>query len=287
MSPAQPLRFGIVRNQNLPLADLERHWAFFERLGFDSLWQADHYQRPSVPDHPFLEAWTLLAAMATRTKRLRIGLLVACNTFRHPALLAKQAATVDHISGGRLEFGLGTGWWEPEHLAYGVRFPEPPELVARFAEAVELCDLLFRGEATTYEGRYYQVRDAQFRPAPIQQPRPPFTLGAHGPKMLRIAARYADRWNSHGTVEEIAERNARLDEACEAIGRDPGAILRSLYGWTLKLGADPWSSPDAFADIVGRYSEVGIREFLMEAPHEHQFATTERIATDVIPALRG
>jgi alkanesulfonate monooxygenase SsuD/methylene tetrahydromethanopterin reductase-like flavin-dependent oxidoreductase (luciferase family) len=105
--------------------------------------------------------------------------------------------------------------------------------------------------------------------------------------MLRIAARYADRWNSYGTSKEIRERNDRLDEACAAIGRDPEAIIRSLYGWTIPMGADPWSSPDAFADIVGRYREAGMSEFLMEAPHEDQFPVMERIATDVLPALRG
>lgn len=284
MSP--PLRFGIVRNQNLPLADLLRHWGFFETLGFDSLWQADHYQRPSVPDLPFLEGWTLLAAMATKTERVRIGVLVTSNTFRHPALVAKQAVTVDHISGGRLELGMGTGWWEPEHRAYGVEFPEPKELVDRFAEAIALIDALLRDDPATYDGQHYHLRDAQFRPRPINGTIP-LTMGAHGPRMLRLAARYADRWNSHGTADELRERNTRLDEACAALGRDPREITRSLYGWTLKLGLDPWSSLDAFAEMVGCYREAGISEFLVEAPHERQFATTERIARELIPKLRA
>ena len=103
--------------------------------------------------------------------------------------------------------------------------------------------------------------------------------------MLRTVARYADRWNSYGTTTEIAERNARLDEACGEIGRDPGEIIRSLYGWTIPLGVDPWSSPDAFADVVGRYREAGMSEFLMEAPHEHQFPMMERIAAELLPRL--
>jgi hypothetical protein len=105
--------------------------------------------------------------------------------------------------------------------------------------------------------------------------------------MLRLAAQYADRWNSYGTAAEIRDRNARLDEACAAIGRDPNDIIRSLYGWTIPMGADPWSSPDAFVDIVGRYREAGMSEFLMEAPHEEQFSVMERIASDVLPGLRG
>jgi alkanesulfonate monooxygenase SsuD/methylene tetrahydromethanopterin reductase-like flavin-dependent oxidoreductase (luciferase family) len=282
----QPLRFGIVRNQNLSWETMVRHWEAFEALGFDSIWHADHYQRPSLPEEPFLEGWTLLAALALKTTRPRIGILVSSNTFRHPPLLAKQAVTVDHIAEGRLELGLGTGWYKPEHERFGVPFPETPELVGRFAEAVELIDLLLRQDTTTWVGNYYAVHDAPFRPAPIQQPRPPLTLGAHGPRMLRIVARYADRWNSYGTTAEIRERNDRLDEACAAIGREPGEIVRSLYGWTIPMGVDPWSSVDAFADVVGRYREAGMSEFLMEAPHEAQFPMMERIASELLPRLR-
>lgn len=283
---AQPARFGIVRNQNLPWETMVRHWQVFEEAGFDSIWHADHYQRPSRPEDPFLEGWTLLSAMAMKTTMPRIGILVTSNTFRHPPLLAKQAVTVDHISGGRLELGLGTGWFKGEHERFGVPFPETPELVDRFEEAVTLIDRLLTQEVTTFAGEYYQVHEAPFRPAPVQRPRPPLTLGAHGPRMLRIAARFADRWNSHGAVEEIRERNARLDEACVAIGRDPNEIIRSLYGWTIPMGMNPWESPDAFADAVGRYGEAGMSEFLMEAPHEEEIPVLERIATDLLPSLR-
>jgi alkanesulfonate monooxygenase SsuD/methylene tetrahydromethanopterin reductase-like flavin-dependent oxidoreductase (luciferase family) len=281
-----PLRFGIVRNQNLPWETMVRHWAAYEALGFDSIWHADHFQRPSLPEEPFLEGWTLLAALALKTARPRIGILVSSNTFRHPPLLAKQAVTVDHISNGRLEFGIGTGWFKPEHERFGVPFPETPKLVARFAEAVELIDLLLTKDITTWVGTYYGVHDAPFRPSAVQRPRPPLTLGAHGPRMLRIVARYADRWNSYGTSAEIRERNDRLDEACVAIGRDPSQIIRSLYGWTIPLGVDPWSSLDAFADVVGRYRVAGMSEFLMEAPHEAQFPMMERIALELLPLLR-
>lgn len=281
------LRFGIVRNQNLPWETMLRHYQTFEALGFDSVWHADHYQRPSIPDAPFLEGWTLLAALAALTQRVRLGILVTSNTFRHPPLLAKQAVTVDHVSGGRLELGLGTGWFVPEHERFGVPFPPARELVDRFAEAVELIDRLLTHDVTTWQGTYYGVREAPFRPPPVQRPRPPLTLGAHGPRMLGIAARFADRWNSYGTTEEIRERNERLDQACAAIGREPRSIIRSLYGWTLKLGGDPWESTDAFADVVGRYQAVGIDEFLMEAPHEHQFGVMERIAADLLPKLRA
>ncbi|HEV2107789.1 MAG TPA: TIGR03560 family F420-dependent LLM class oxidoreductase [Thermomicrobiales bacterium] len=282
MPPSQPLRFGIVRNQNMEWDPLLRHVLFFEELGFDSIWFCDHFQRPSRPDDPCLEGWTTLAALAALTSQARLGLLVTSNTFRHPSLVAKQALTVDQISDGRLEVGLGTGWFEPEHDRFGIDFPPTGELVGRFQEAVEIIDRALREETVSYDGTYYHLADAPFRPRPVQQPRPPLTLGAHGPRMLRIVARYADRWNSYGTLEEIKERSAALDEACAEVGRDPSEIIRSLYGWTIPLKVDPWSSVEAFRDVVGRYLEIGISEFLMEAPFEDQFGVAERVAADVL-----
>ncbi len=283
----QRLRFGLCTDQNLTWEKTLARWRLFEQLGFDSAWDCDHYVQPSRPHGPYLEAWTLLAALAAGTERIRVGVLVSCNTFRHPALLAKEAVTVDHVSGGRLELGLGAGWYEPEHRMYGIEFPPPPELVDRFREAVEVVDRLLRGEVTTYEGRHYRLRDAEFRPGPVQRPRPPLTLGAHGPRMLRIVARYADAWNSFGTPEEIRSRGAILDEACAAIGRDPREIVRSLYYWVARADADPWSSTDAFVDVVGRYREAGIDEFVLDHPRDDQLDVLERVAADVIPALRA
>ncbi len=261
-------------------------WQLFERLGFDSVWNCDHLVQPSRPTGPYFEAWTLLAGLAARTERIRIGVLVSSNTFRHPALLAKQAMTVDHLSNGRLELGLGAGWYEPEHRMFGLDFPGPPELVARFREAVEIVDRLLRNDTTSYEGRYYKLREALFRPGPIQKPRPPFMLGAHRPRMLRIIAEYADTWNSFGTVDEMRERNAILDEQCAAIGRDPSTIVRSLYGWASMMPADPWASPAAFEDMVGRYGEAGVNEFLIDQPRPEQQAVLDRVATDLLPRWR-
>ncbi|HET8524083.1 MAG TPA: LLM class flavin-dependent oxidoreductase, partial [Thermomicrobiales bacterium] len=138
----------------------------------------------------------------------------------------------------------------------------------------------------SYDGRYYQLQDAPFRPRPIQQPRPPLTLGAHGRKMLRIVAEHVDRWNSHGSVKEIRERNDILNEHCAAIGRDPASIERSLYGWSTLLPADPWASVEAFHEVIGQYRAAGIQEFLIDAPRDDQRATFERIAHEVIPSLR-
>jgi F420-dependent oxidoreductase-like protein len=284
---SQTLRFGICTDQNLPWPLLVERWQLFERLGFDSVWDCDHYIQPSRPTGPYFEAWTLLAGLAARTERIRIGVLVSCNTFRHPALLAKEAVTVDHISNGRLELGLGAGWYKPEHEQFGIDFPAAGELVGRFREAVEVVDRLLCDEITTYNGQYYQLTDAASRPRPVQQPRPPLTLGAHGPKMLGIVARYADVWNSFGTVEQMRARNQILDEQCARIGRDPGDIVRSLYGWAAMMPDDPWSSIDAFQDTIGRYRAAGVNEFIIDQPRDEQLAVLERVATEVLPKLRA
>lgn len=282
---AQAVRIGLCTDQNLSWLDTVARWQYFEQLGFDSLWDCDHYVQPSRPTGPYYEGWTLLAALAARTERVRIGVLVSCNTFRHPALLAKEAVTVDHISGGRLELGIGAGWYVPEHTMYGIPFPEPRALVGRFREAVEIVDHLMRHEVTTYVGQYYQLHEAAFRPGPVQTPRPPLTLGAHGRQMLKIVARYADRWNSHGTVAEMRARNAILDEHCAALGRDPATISRSLYGWAALMPNDPWASVDAFHEVLGQYRAVGINELIVDAPGPDRFPILERIARDVLPKL--
>ena len=287
---AGELRFGLCTDQSLPWKTLVERWQYFESLGFDSLWDCDHLIQPSNPANPYLEAWTLLAGLAAKTERVRIGVLVSSNTFRHPVLLAKEAATLDHISDGRLELGVGAGWYVPEHEAYGIDFPPVPELVGRFREAVEILDRLLRAEDAdliTYAGRYYQLKDAPFRPGSVQRPRPPFTLGAKGPKMLRIVAEYADTWNSSGSVDDLRARNQILDEQCAAIGRDPKSLRRSLYGWASRMQADPWASVDAFHEAIGRYREAGVNEFLLDAPGPVQFPVLERVAAEAIPLLRG
>lgn len=287
--PARPLHFGLCTDQNLPWPTLVERWQYFERLGFESVWDCDHFNQPSRPTGPYFESWTLLAALAARTERIRVGVLVTCNTFRHPALLAHEALTVDHVSGGRLELGLGAGWFVPEHRQFGIGFPPPRELVDRFQEAVQIIDQLLRHGSATLAGRHYRLQGAHLRPTPVQRPRPPLTLGAHGRRMLRICAEHADRWNSFGTVEEMRERNAILDEHCATLGRDPGTVRRSFYGWASKMAEqglpDPWASVGAFEDVVGRYAEAGVEEFIMDQPGPEQFGALERIVADAIPRL--
>jgi alkanesulfonate monooxygenase SsuD/methylene tetrahydromethanopterin reductase-like flavin-dependent oxidoreductase (luciferase family) len=281
------MRFGIVTDQNQPWPEVAERWQLFEELGFLSAWLCDHLVQPSRPTGPYFEAWTLLAGLAVRTSKIRIGVLVSSNTFRHPALLAKEAMTVDHLSNGRLDVGFGAGWYEPEHRMFGLEFGTPAELVGHYREAVEVVDRLLRNDTSSYTGRYYQLQEARMRPAPIQRPRPPLMLAGHRPRMLRIIAEYADTWNSFGTVDEMRERNAILDEQCAAIGRDPKSIVRSLYGWAAMMPKDPWASTDAFEEMLGRYGEAGVNEFLIDQPRADQQAVLEHVAVDIVPRYRG
>src|SRR5262245_49670464 len=164
------MRFGLCTDQNLSFATLVERWQHFERLGFDSGWDCDHLSQPGRPTGPYYQSWTLLAALAARTSRIRIGVLVSSNTFRHPGLLAHEAMTVDHVSNGRLELGLGAGWYVPEHEQFGIALPPPGELVGRFHEAVQIVDGLLRHGHFTFAGKYYRLKDAHVRPSPVQRP---------------------------------------------------------------------------------------------------------------------
>jgi alkanesulfonate monooxygenase SsuD/methylene tetrahydromethanopterin reductase-like flavin-dependent oxidoreductase (luciferase family) len=283
------LRFGIQNPQWQTWPEMVERWRRCEELGFDSLWLPDHLVPPFKPDGPLLEAWSVLAGMTTVTSRVRLGVLVSCNTFRPPALLAKMAATLDQMSNGRLEVGIGAGWFEPEHRMFGIALPEKRELVDRFQEAVEVVDLLLRSDGTpvSYAGRYNRLDEAPFRPVSVQRPRPPFVLGAHGPRMMRIVARYADTWSTTGTIEEVRPKLENLEVACAAVGRDPATLIRSvLYVPSLAPAERPWDSPDAFADYVGRFQELGFAEFLFQPPPPEQFTLAERVAAG-LPGLRA
>ncbi len=282
------LTFGMQTPPIKTWAEMRDDWRRYEALGFESLWIPDHMVRPFDRNEWMHEAWTLLAALAAVTETVRLGVLVSCNTFRHPALLAKQAVTVDHVSNGRLELGIGAGWFLPEHEMFGIPFPETPELVASYREAVELIDIYLSNEVSSYSGAYYHLTDAPCRPGPIQTPRPPLTIGAHGPVMLKIVARHADRWNTVGTLAQMRERTLRLDESCAAIGRDPKQILRSaLYVPAQMPEENPWASLDAFSDYIGRFSEIGMTEFLFQPPAGRSWDVIERAASEVMPGLRG
>lgn len=298
---AQELRFGVLVLQDTPWPDILERAGRYEAAGLDSVWLADHFVHYANPTGPWLECWTLLAGLASRTSRIRLGPLISHPVYHNPAVLARQAMTVDRLSGGRLELGLGTGAsdydWE---IPCGVEAWPFAERVEHFAEAVEIVDRLLRGETTTYDGRYYRVAEATLQPGPVQRPRPPLTVAASGPRMVRLAARYADVWITEGNYRELwgssatsadvlritRERGELLSTEAAAVGRDPAAIRRAfLAGFSPGLEA-PWASTDAFSEFVGRYREIGCSVFALPEPRGGEQAVFERIARDVIPALR-
>ena len=293
MTSATALRFGLFLSQARKDWDqVLEEFLEAEELGFDHAWLVDHLvDTDGGPEDGCLEAWTLLGAIAARTTRIRLGVLVSSNTFRNPALLLKEAVTVDHISGGRLTLGIGTGWHEDEHRRYGIDLPQPPERVDRFEEAVEVISLLMKQERTTFEGRYYRLDDARLQPPPVQEPRIPILIAAHRPRMLRIAARYADQWDTFGVMpgaategvdSEIAERIASLDAACVAIGRDPAEIRRSTWATS-----DALRSTDAYLDFVRHYAGLGFTDFSTVRPEPSDVGVLRQVATEIIPELRA
>jgi F420-dependent oxidoreductase-like protein len=209
---------------------LEEFWRFADELGFHAVWDYDHFYGLTDPDGVTFEGWTTLAAMAVVIRRARVGCMVTGVTYRNPAMLAKMAVTVDHISGGRLEFGIGAAWHEPEHKGYGISFPSPGVRVAMLDEALTVIKSLWTNEQTTFEGRFYRLDDARGAPKPVQRPHPPIVVGGTQPKMLRVIARHADEWNTPGLAgpEEWGRVNAELDKACAEVGRDPKEIRRSV-----------------------------------------------------------
>jgi F420-dependent oxidoreductase-like protein len=204
-----------------------------ESSGFRALWVSDHLLlNADAVATDCLEAWTLLAALAIDTHTIRIGPMVTSQSYRNPALLAKIAAGVDHMSGGRLEFGLGAGWKEVEYRAYGYEFPDAPTRITQMVETLEICTRLWKEPKATYRGKHYRIEDAVSSPKPLQRPLP-IWIGGAMPRVMRIAAKYANWFNmsnpSDPVEPRIADLNKNLPEACKAVGRDPTTLKRSLF----------------------------------------------------------
>lgn len=284
-------RFGLFLSQaNRSWDEILEAFQLAEELGFDHAWLVDHLlDTDGPPSHPCHEAWTLLAAIAARTERIRLGVLVTSNTFRHPAILAKEAVTVDHISRGRLILGLGTGWHEGEHQQFGIDLPLAAERIDRLEEAIQLIVALTTTERVDFVGRHYRLDGARLEPKPLQ-PRIPLLIAAHRPRMIRLAARYADQWDTFpalpgtatdGVTESIEHRVHRFDAACVEAGRDPATIRRSTWA-----EAPVARDADAFADYVRQHAAIGFTDFATVHPGATHQATLRRIATEVIPRLR-
>jgi F420-dependent oxidoreductase-like protein len=276
-----PLRFGLkLSGQDTTIEALRAVWRIADEGGFDHVWDFDHLASigDGGPDRPIYEGWTLQAAIAEATKRVRIGCLVTGNTYRNPALLAKEAVTVDHLSGGRLEFGIGAAWAEIEHEMYGIEGLD--HRVGRLSESLRIIKSLFTEERTNFDGRYYHFKDAIANPKPIQKPYPPFWIGASGPTTLRLVARHADVWNiAGGNPNRVKELTPMLEEACGAVGRDPSEIRRSIqFGWD---GVDR----QQLLELCARYRELGVTEQVIYLRGGQPEALAAKIA-EALPDLR-
>jgi len=276
------LRFGLKLSQNATIDELRALWQLADEAGFESCWVMDHFATLGPRDDgPIFETWTMLAAMAQMTTHTRIGCAVVGNTYRHPAVLAKMAVTVDHLSHGRLEFGLGAGWAENEHEMLGLEFGSKNDRADRLEESVQVIRALWTQPRTTFEGQHYRLHEAVAEPKPVQQPYPPIWIGGSGPKRtLRITAQYADVWNAAGgSPEAVAASSAILDQHCADVGRDPAQIRRSVQ---VGVGEEDLSQ---IRPTIDAYVQVGVTDFLLITRGDDPQAIGERLAAQ-LPQLR-
>jgi len=274
------MRIGLdVAQHQLQWSELVDRVRFAETAGFDGAWVFDHF-KPLYgdPNGPCLEGWTVLAGLAALTSRIRLGVLVTGITYRHPSVLATEAITVDHISNGRLEIGVGAAWHQPEHEEMGIAFPAIKERADRLEEGVQVMRLLMTKDRARFEGRHYELHDASYHPRPVQKPHPPIWIGAGGEQlMLPIVARQADAWHAFGSEQTMAAKSRLLDQLAERAGRDPKHILRSA---SLSLSR-PWEQVRRRAEQL---RNAGFGYLIAEWPSKGQGRLDEFVDT-VMPAL--
>ncbi|HZU71636.1 MAG TPA: TIGR03560 family F420-dependent LLM class oxidoreductase [Acidimicrobiales bacterium] len=304
------MRFSIWPSPMWSWSDILELTRHCEATGWDGVYFADHFMPngpadASPPEGPTLECWSVIAGLAAAVPRLRLAPLVTSVTYRHPAVLANIAAAVDNISGGRLVLGLGAGWQENEHAAYGLPLGSPKERVDRFEEALQILRSLLRERRTTFAGRYFEVKDAPNQPAPVQQDLP-ILIGAGGEKrMMRIAARLADEWNSWTTPEVLRHKVEVLHRHCDDVGRDPAAIKVSTQALLFLSSDKDWvesmrgrdvgragvvGTPAEVVDVMGSYAAAGADEFIVPGFTLPDLArakdTCDLFIEEVAPSLR-
>ena len=276
------MRFGIdIAQQRLAFDEIVDRVRFGEELGFDGAWGFDHFV-PMYGQGPgeCFEGMTTLAALATVTTRIRLGLLVTGVTYRHPSVLTVEAITVDHASHGRLELALGAAWYEAEHRQLGIEFPPIGERFDRLEDTLEIVIRLMTGEVVSYDGHHFGLTEARTWPIPVQRPHPPIWIGGSGlRRTLPLAARYADVWHSYGSPEELGESSPRLDRLAGEAGRDPAAIRRAS---SLSL-----SEPDAVVRAnIEAMAAAGFTYLVCGWPSEGR-SRVEAFAGDVIADYAG
>jgi F420-dependent oxidoreductase-like protein len=285
--------------------------ALAEELGYDSLWLYDHFHNVPRPAHEAVfECWMTAAAISQRTSRIRIGQMVGCNGYRNPALLAKMTSTFDVISGGRLDWGIGAGWYQNEYEAYGYEFPSAKVRIGQLREAVEIVKLMWSEAEATYDGTYFSVNRANCDPKPLQQPHPPVLIGGGGEQLtLRVVARHADRANFGGKPEEFAHKTEVLKRHCKDVGRDYDEIektwspevyvretereieeggSRSFWGEPLESWAagNLVGTPEQVAEKVRTYMDLGCTSFMPWCSDYPSDQTMRLFAERVIPEFR-
>ena len=277
------MRVGIkLAPQHVGIEDLRYVWRVGDEAGFDHLWNFDHFN-PITGDieGPIFEGWTLLGAMAEATKRVRIGCMVTGNTYRHPGVLAKIAVTVDHLSDGRLEFGLGAGWAEIEHRMLGLDFHTTGGRIRRLREAVEICKALWTQPQATYEGRYYKLEAAVAEPKPVQKPHPPIWIGGGGEQLtLRIVAELADAWNYTGSAADARHKLEVLDRHCADVGRDPAGVRRTVQ---MRYQGDVEDTLRITEEMHG----LGFADVIYTLKVEEGRRLADELAEKILPRLRG
>ncbi|GAA2012296.1 LLM class flavin-dependent oxidoreductase [Catenulispora yoronensis] len=275
------LRIGIKLSQHATIDEYRQVWRIADEAGFDHVWNMDHFATINGDDDgDIFEAWTALAGAAALTTRVRIGCSVTGNTYRHPGELAKMAVTVDHLSGGRLEFGIGAAWAENEHTMFGLPFGTAGDRADRLEEALQILTSLWTQPRTTFDGKHYQLKDAIAEPKPVQTPHPPIWIGGTGRRRtLRMAAEYAAVWNAPGgDPEPFAELSGVLDRHCADIGRDPATIRRSVQ---IRTGDDV----DAMLRRVEEFAAIGVTDPLLVLGYDNPVARAEWVA-EALPRLR-
>jgi F420-dependent oxidoreductase-like protein len=277
-----------------------------ERLGFHSMWLVDHMWTRGMPELDHHECLALMSALSAETDKLRIGSLVLCNSYRNPALLAKALCTIDHVSNGRLEVGLGAGWMDEEYRAYGYEFPSMKVRLQQLDEGLQILKLLFTEKKASFKGRHYAIADALNNPKPVQKPHPPITIGGSGEKvMLKLVARHADRWNCPAGYDNFERKYNVLKEHCKAVGRDPEAIevseqLLICIGagkeeveqkWKMAQGLRPFSAtgikgtPRELIEQLKQRVKMGITTFTLFFSDFAPPPTLELFAREVMPAF--
>ena len=273
------MKFGLdVSQHQLTFGEILKRTKLAEDSGFDGAWVFDHFT-PLYGDRggPCLEAWTLLGALAAHTSRIRLGSLVTGITYRHPSVLTTEVVTVDHVSGGRIEFGIGAAWNENEHRTLGIPFPSTKERMERLEDGVEIFRRLTSGERVSYEGRHHSLDNAQYRPLPVQRPHPPIWIGANRPQLgLPLVGRQADVW--HGWGGGYADKWDVVKRSAEKAGRDPSQIARSS---SLSI-SEPW---DEVRKNYEQHLANGVSYLVVEWPSEGRERLDEFIEK-VLPDLR-